>query len=101
MNTLNFYDVVGLKNTTATRSLGVVDASVVIVGISRDEGSLSYAVLIDGETYSVDQEDVSATGRRLKREDICSGESLKVDLAGRALDGTFAETARDADSGLT
>jgi hypothetical protein len=85
MTALDFYEVVKLIDNPTTRHLGIADATGIIVGMAEEDGSVWYAVSVDGRSFSVGEKDVSATGRRLRREDLYSGETLRVDAEGNIL----------------
>jgi hypothetical protein len=79
------FDEVEILETRATQELEVVGETGVVVGISVDAGERFYAIALEslGRTIMLGAGDLRLTGRRVEREDVYGGESLRVDPKGR------------------
>lgn len=82
MTDFDFYDVV---DTEMARRLGVSGADGVVLG--KAEGTtVTYAVLIGHQTFSLSSADLVAIGRKVSREDIYGGEQIRVDQPGNVVE---------------
>lgn len=88
MRELDFYEVVTLARTDATERLRIAGETGVVLGKAEEAGRTTYAVLIGEETYSLADIDLEPTGHRVSREDIYSGEHLRVRADGTVLPDT-------------
>ena len=86
MSELDFYEIVRVLDTPATRELGVPNVSGVVVGKAKDGSKNSYAVLIGDETYALHDPDVEGTGKKIDRVELYSGETIRVSVDGEILD---------------
>jgi Immunity protein 31 len=85
MTDFDFYDVVLVVHTEMARRLGVSGADGVVLG--KAEGTtVTYAVLIGHQTFSLSSADLVAIGRRVSREDIYGGAQIRVEQHGNVVD---------------
>jgi hypothetical protein len=80
---LDFYDVAEVLDTPKTRDLGVANTFGVVLGKAKEGAITSYAILIGEETYSLHGADLRRTGKKVQRDDIYSGEHIRVSLDGQ------------------
>jgi Immunity protein 31 len=88
---LDFYEVARVLDTPRTRNLGVTNTFGIVLGKAKEGSTTSYAVLIGDETYSLRDADLKPTGKKVRREEIYSGEHITVSLDGELL-------SRESDS---
>ena len=86
MSELDFYEIVRVLDTPATRELGVPNVSGVVVGKAKDGSKNAYAVLIGDETYALHDPDVEGTGKKMDRDELYSGETIRVSVDGEIQD---------------
>jgi Immunity protein 31 len=79
MNEIAFYDVVHVSPSPRTLAMGIDNRLGVILGRSGESGEGGYAVLIGDYTYMVDAADLVRTGEKVTREQIYSGEAIRVE----------------------
>jgi Immunity protein 31 len=87
----DFYEVVEVRVTQKTRGQGVAGRKGAVTGVAQPEEPgqpFTYAVHLFGseETWSVDEADLATTGQFLTRDELESGESLRVNERGEVLD---------------
>lgn len=91
MSEIPLYAVVTVVDNEHTRKLGINGRRGIVVGTSdRDDGTLSaYAVQLDygepDEGWVIAPENVVPTGEQLTREDLYTGESIRVSATGEYL----------------
>jgi hypothetical protein len=95
MTEIDFYEVVHVLDTPATRGLGVNNTLGVVLGKAREGEIISYAVLIEDETYSLHDTDLRRTGQKVDRQIIYSGERINVSLDGEVLAVELQESDPD------
>jgi len=88
MAKLDYYAEVRVQRTPATIARGIDGCIGVVGGISSDSGEDTYAVLVNDETYMINESDLVPTGRVFAREDLYDGTSLKVPAERYDDDGT-------------
>jgi hypothetical protein len=76
---LAFYSVVRIMRSTRTANLGIDGLNGVVAGISDSGSHVEYAVMVEGKSYMIDDVDLLPTGEVLEREELYSGDSLRVD----------------------
>lgn len=87
----DFFDIVTVLASEHTRRWGIAGEEGVILGKSTDDGTpdgmiVEYVVSIgDRGSYSVDPDTVLLTGRKARREDFYTGESIRVSADGEYL----------------
>jgi hypothetical protein len=101
MRAPDFFDIVTVLNTEHTRRWGIAGEEGVILGKSTDDDTpdgviVGYAVSIsDRGSYSVDPDMVLPTGRKARREDFYTGESIRVSVDGEYLGPGRGSERRD------
>ncbi|HEV8681570.1 MAG TPA: hypothetical protein VGS09_02175 [Actinomycetota bacterium] len=66
----------------------MADREGVIVGMAEEgQSGAWYAVLVDGKTYSIEEEALEATGRIVARGELYDGSSVRVTLEGEVGEG--------------
>jgi len=91
MTELDFYEVVQVLDTKATRHLGVPNTFGVVLGKAKEGEVSSYAVLIGNETYALHDADVRRTGRKVQREEVYSGDRIRVSVHGELIAAELQE----------
>jgi hypothetical protein len=85
---IDFYEVVRVLDTPATRDLGVPNTVGIVLGKSKEGNiTVSYAVSIDGMTYSLHDADIEPTGRKVEREEIYTGQHIFISPEGEIVGG--------------
>jgi hypothetical protein len=86
----DFFDIVTVLDSEHTRRFGIAGVEGVILGIATEDETpggviVGYGVSVNGIGYSVEPDMVALTGRRARREDFYSGESIRVSVDGEYL----------------
>jgi hypothetical protein len=82
---LDFYEVARVLDTPTTRDLGVTNTFGIVLGKAKEGATTTYAILIGDETYSLHDTDVKPTGKKVRREEVYSGEHIRVSPDGELL----------------
>lgn len=90
MKEVDFYEIVTVVDTEDTRRWKIANKEGIIVGKARqdereDGEVVSYSILLDDYSYSVTPGEIVPTGRRVRREDVYPGESIRVSAKGEYL----------------
>ena len=90
MNEIDFYEVVKIVDSEDTRLWEIANKEGIVVGKAYEDDHVGgkvvgYDVSIDGESFSVDVDELTKPGRSVNREDLYSGESIRVSATGEYL----------------
>lgn len=76
MRRLHLYEVVDIRTTDTTTSLGAAGRRGVVLSLSIPdyidvgEADVDYSVDVEGTNHLVNRRDLTPTGKRLRREDL-------------------------------
>jgi hypothetical protein len=87
-DSIDHFDEVDVLETPTTLELEVSGERGIVVGVSEADGERFFAVSIEAVagTVMLGAADVRATGRRVTRDDIYGGSTLRVTREGHVVD---------------
>lgn len=84
-NKYDFYDEV-IINSSDSKYKEINGLKGNIMGMDKNsDGTWSYAVSINGVSWSINESELTPTGKKAKREDFYDGNTMKVDSKGNII----------------